>query len=270
MPSETSKVGPLTIPVVTSGTNTAIQDPTLIGLLDFFGFLIKDALDAKLTEQGGPVSSAAITDACPVAFRFPWDPADSFMRPHNINGAMVQPLPGLWAWEEGSTWSKEGSTLAIDAIERDIRLMYVFPQLATPDGIAARHGLMGAVCKAIAKGASRGAHAEYGYGDDAMGTPVWQSLSLVDLQFVSASYGRLAQTPTQGQQSGGRSGAEGYVHRFYPAVTASMSVIEHISPAEGDDGDLQLDGTLTIGVNDGQGATLDVLERVIISPHDLA
>ena len=268
--SDTVEVGLLSLPVAPSGTNTAIEDPTLIGLLDFLGFLIKDALDAKLTEQGGPVTSAAITDACPVGFRFPWDPQDNFMRPHNVGGAMVQPLPGLWAWEEGQLWSKEGSSLMVEAIEREIKVLYVFPQLATPDGMLARHGLMSAIGKTFARAAMIGLHHEYSYNGDPPGTPIWRSLNLVDFQYLKGAAGRLAQTPTAGAQQGGRGGAEGYVHRFYPAFTATFSVIEHVQPVSDDADTLQTDGTLTLAVDDGTSDPLDVLERTIISPHDQA
>lgn len=270
MAVDAAQIGLLTLPIANSGTNTAIEDPTLLGLLDFCGFLIKDALDAKLTEQGGPVTSAAITDACPVAYRFPWDPGDNFMRPHNVGGSMVVPLPGLWAWEESASWSKEGSTLMADAIEREIHILYVFPQLSTPDGIQARHGLMSAIGKSFARAASRGLHRDYAYGDDPPGTPIWRSLNLTDFQFVKGAAGRLAQTPTAASQQGGRGGAEGYVHRFFPSYKATFSVVEAITPLLVSDDNTQTDGTLTLAVDDGTSDPLDVLERTIISPHDQA
>jgi hypothetical protein len=182
---------------------------------------------------------------------------------------MRVPLPGLWAWEESSRYNRESSTLLWDAYEREIQLLYVFPQLATPDGMQARHGLVTAVSGAIKWAISVGYHAAYGFDGDAPGTPLWKTLGLVDLSLDSTSYGRLAQTPGSGVQQGGRAGSEGYTHRFFPAVRAKLSAIEHVVPIQIDGGTDQADGTLTIDVEDGQDPNaLEILERVIVSPHD--
>ena len=269
MPTETSAIGSAVVPVPSDGTNTTVEDRTLLGILDFLGFIIKEALDAKLTEQGGPVASTPLTDACPVDHRFPWDHGGSFMRPHVVDGVLTGvPLPGLWAWEVSSQWSKEGSTLVHDAIEREIKVQYIFPQLSLPDGINARHGLMGIVGKAIARAASRGLHMSYGYNGDGPGTPIWQSLNLLDFQFLRGAQGRLELVPAASTTQG-RNNASGAVQHFYPAYEATISVIERIEAPQGIPiTDETNDATLTIAVGDDVGDTIDVLERVIIAPRD--
>src|SRR5687768_12807793 len=120
MPTEQTYFGPHLLPLETAGQDSPIHDLTVVGIADFAGFLIKDALDAKLAEMRGPKDSAAITDACPVANRFYWAHNGTFMRVHPQTGSSIAPLPGLWVSRVSSQASAETETLLEQKAESEI------------------------------------------------------------------------------------------------------------------------------------------------------
>jgi hypothetical protein len=275
LPTDTSYVGPHLLPIPTAGNNSPIVDPIAAGLLDFFGYITKAAADSKLAEMGGPSSSAAITDALPAANRFGWNHNGSFMRPHPSSSTTVAPLPGAWCWCASTVPNRELSTLVRDALEHEYHIQYIYPQVQIPDGYEARSGLMRAIADQAARyfGPRRTRHPSYGYGADADGTPLFRSLNLLLIEFVRATPGQmLAQTPTNSAQgSMGRSGSEGHVQRFFPAVEIVLKVVAPVDnrqPIEPDD--ILNDTTVDISVGDNTASdAVPFVDAVLIAPRDL-
>lgn len=268
MPTQTSQVGAQVIPVPVAGANSFIAAPTVDGLLSFFGFLIRDGLSAKLAEMGGPITSAAISDACPVTNLFPYDHQGSFVRPQP--GSNVPALPALYCWETSSTEREE--TLFYQSNVRSITLQYIFPQLAKPNAMVGRHGLMGVIQKIFARGAARGYHPGFAFGTDAngiaypLGTTLIRSLGLVEWMFTSGQPGFLEPIPNIGSNAtvGSTSGA---VQRGFPAYQATFQVVERIFPPQPSTGDQISDGTTTIAILDGDNPqALDILVGVLLPP----
>ena len=267
MPTEQSYIGSALVPPATpTGDDIAYRDPLLVGLLAFFAFVIKEALDPVVTTQGGPTTSAPVADACP--YTFPWNHRNTFMRLHNVgDGTPVVPLPGLWAWSSGEVYSPEQSTLVYDSIERTIVLNYIFPELRLPDGYNARSGLMDLVGKAIQRGVSRGYHPDYDSG-----THLTQSLSLLGMVFEKGEVGAFESLPGESRAGGGgRSASSGFVQRFFPAYSATLKVVERIQqPVAEYPSDAMQDSTIAIYAGDDVGDTVETMNRVLVDPTDAA
>lgn len=250
MPSNTSAVGGLTIPVPTGGTDSDLADPTLLGLLDFLGFYIRNGLNDKLAEMGGPVSSAAITNACPAANLFPWKPEGTFVR-----GS----LPALFAWEESAEQDFERyATMLRDVVLRKIRVMYVFPQLVKDGGWNNRHGLVPAIGRIMFKAAERQRHPSYGYNGATAGELLKTSIGVHAFDIVEGAEGLLHPVPrAEGTNQ------RGQVERGYPSYSALFHVWEDIAPYQYDsDTDDLAAGNLNIEVDEGNtGTWLDHTDR---------
>lgn len=262
MPTETSLVGPQTIPVPIGGTDSDLEDPTLLGVLDFAGYLIKQALDAKLGEMGGPTTSAAISDACPTAHRFPWDHAGSFVRTLPATGAL--PLPGLWAWETAGRATEKYATMLYGTLERDITVQYIFPAVDRPNGMLNRHGLLSTLGRVFARMAERGRHPSYSYDGAPLGEPLRKSIGAIRLDFVGGTPGYLSPVPSNSSQSVATRGVA-LAQQVFPAYQARFTVWERIEPRDYvEPDDIMSDGSLILSVGDTPGGdTLDILERVL-------
>lgn len=261
-------VGTQTIPLPSVSANAPLRDPTLVGLLDYLGYWIKSALDTRLADLQGPESSSTITDACPTGHRFPWDHRGTFMRPQKTasDGTMSVPLPGLWAWIESDTTTDEGATLLCETVmNRVVRVDYVFPEVQLPDGISARSGLVTSVGRIIALALDQGRHPAYGYGSDADGTFITQSLRLMAARFVSGEPVGLIPRPTSSTAGAqGLARSDGAVQRFYPAYQARIHVMERIDPRALVLPDDRLsEMSVTIANGDDADDGLDILERVL-------
>lgn len=266
----TYRIGSSTVPVEAAGTNTRILDPLLLGLLDYFAFWIRLTLNDKLAEMGGPIDSNAITDACPSDHLFTWDHKSTFTRKHTINGVERVPLPGMWAWEESSTSTKEGATLWFGAVQRTIRLHWIFPELQVP-GFGGRAGMQRAVGDALLQACDKGLHQDYGYNGDPAGTLILTSLGLHTLSFERGAPGRLEERPTASVVgNGGAPASSGAVQRFFPAYDCTLKVIELIGQRDivlPDDA--LIEGRVTINHGEDANDTTLVLERTIPGPDEL-
>lgn len=272
MPS-TWKVGSETIPLQTVSANAPHRDPTLVGLLDYLGFWIKTSLDTRLSEFQGPNDSSIISDACPTGHRFPWNHNGTFARPQKVDdaGTMSVPLPGLWAWVTSETATDEGATLLCEAVlSRVVRVDYIFPELQLPDGINARSGLINSIGRTIALALDQGRHASYGYGSDADGTPICQSLRLLGARFVSGEPKGIITRPTSSTAGAqGHARSDGAVQRFFPVYEATIHVLERVDPrAVVLPDDRLIEGTLTIAQGDDATDALDVLDRILSPAPD--
>lgn len=272
MPTHTAYVGPTLLPVATAGANSAIRPALEVGVLDFVGFLIKEALDDKIAEMGGPKESAALTDACPSAYRFPFDHGGSFMRP--LPGETDPPLPGAWCWVVSTVPTTTGATLTRHCVEHTVRLDYIFPPLQIPGGFNARSGLMRAAGDQLLRYFGepfRTRHPSYGYGADADGTPLFRSLNCIDISATRITYRPKAIAPTGSSQGNvGRPGNEGHVQRFYPCLELELRVIAPIQQAQPiEPDDVLSDSTVVLNVGETVGDTTEFTDAVLIAPRDL-
>lgn len=241
-------VGALDVPALSGDTNTPIEDPTLAGLLDFAGYLIKWALDTRLAQLQGPTTSDPITDACPEANRYPYNPETAHVRVGK---------PALFAWWQGPSRVAQW-TMVYGKRERTIHLLYMFPETVLPNGMGARSGLLSIVDAVFAKLANEAAHPSYGYDGGAVGTPITQSLDLMRLVYEGGEASMAFEVPgntTAAEQ--GRAG--GQVQRGYPTLRGVFTVWERVGVSSGlDPEDVAGPLLATVRVNE-QGDMDDML-----------
>lgn len=265
MPSNNTTVGPQSLPVAAGAANAALDDTTLVGLLDYLGFWLRTSLNSKLAQQGGPTTSSAITDACPTTNLFAWNHMGTFVR-KNADEAL--PLPGLWAWEESQETTSEYATLLYEVVRREIRVQYIFPEVMIPKGYNARDGLIPTVARVFAKAAERGKHSAYGYGSDADGTPIWESCSWRFWQYRGGRFEAASMLPGQ-TSSAASQRAQGAEKRFFPSFVATFWIWERIGLQEAEATDAIADGSMTIQIaSDDNETGLDLMERVLESSDD--
>ena len=268
MPTNTSGVGPLVLPVPTTGQNSDLDDATLRGLLDFLGFWLRLSLNDKLAEQGGPTTAGAIASACPTTHLFPWQHQGTFVRP--LPGETYAPLPGLWAWEESAEATNEFATMLYECVKRTISVQYIFPELSAPKGIAGRNGLLASVMRTFAKAAEWGRHPTYGFDGDQINTPIATSCGWRNWAFKSARQVLESPMPGTGSTSQSAQRAGGAEKRFYPSLVATFEVWELIHLREPSGSDDMQPGGLIIQVLDEDISenALDVMERDLPTSDD--
>jgi hypothetical protein len=245
MPTDNTTVGPQSLPVASGGANSALEDRTLLGLLDYLGHWLRESLSVKTGEQQGPTTSDEIVDACPSSNLFPWNHQGTFVR--RIDDAL--PLPGLWAWEESQERTTDYATILYDVVRREIRVHYIFPQLLVGKGMQARHGLIPAVARVFAKAAERGRRSDYGYDGDAVNTAIWDSCAWRGFKYVGGRFEPAAMLPS-GNQTQSAQRAAGAEKRFYPSFVATFHIWERVGLQEADDGEELGIGDFTISVGD--------------------
>lgn len=268
MPTNTTGVGPLVLPVPTTGADSTLDDTTLVGLLDYLGFWLRLTLDAKLAEQGGPTTAGAVSSACPAEHLFPWDHQGTFVRPLPGGGAV--PLPGLWAWDESSEDTTEFATLLYDVIKRTITVQYIFPELTSPKGVVGRNGILAAVMRTFAKAAEWGKHPTYGFDGDAVGTPLQASCGWRTWRFKSAKQTMAATLPNTASSAQSAQRAAGAEKRFYPSLLATFEVWERVGLQEADAADDMVPGDLAIQIVDDSISddALTLMERTLDTDDD--
>jgi hypothetical protein len=263
MPTNTTGVGPLTLPIPTTGTNSDLDDVTLVGLLDYLAFWLRLTLNSKLAEQGGPTTAGAITDACPTSHLFPWHHQGTFVRP--LPGGGSVPLPGMWAWEESAEPTDEFATLLYDVVKRVITVQYIFPELTAPKGVVGRNGLLAAAMRTFANAAEWGRHPTYGFDGEAVNTPIATSCDWRHWRFKGSKQVLEASLPGTGSTSQAATRAAGAEKRFYPSLLATFEVWERVSLRTASVADDMVPGTTTIQIVDDSISdnALDVMERTL-------
>lgn len=243
-----STVATQALPVPTGDVDSVIDDPTVVGLLDFAGYMIKWALDSRLAQLHGPTSGAAVTDACPVANRYPFNPETTHVR---------LPKPALFMWWDGTSQTTQW-TMIYGRRVRQIKALYMFAETVLPGGMRARNGIPAIVDAVFAKIANERWHPSYGYDGDPAGTPIVQSLDLMDLGYNGGTAGMMFEVPgntTVADQ--GKTG--GQIQRGFPALTGTFTVWERVGVSTPEvPGDVQGDTLTTIAVNE-QGDTADTV-----------
>lgn len=214
MPTSTSPVGGLTLPIPAGTANSALADPTVTGLLAYLSWSLRNDIDAKLAVMAGMSSSA-----CPAANAFPWDPDTHFVR---------QSIPALYVWWPGQSRVFE-QTLVYSVRERPIHAMFVFDEHVAPSGLLGRAGLLAAVDACFAKAAERGRHASYTPTGHPAGKDILTALTLHRWAYEGAQQGQMAAPiPATSASPGGP--PEGNVKRGYPCLIGRFLVHERIAP----------------------------------------
>lgn len=246
MATQTTTIGGNTVPAPASIANPNCDDVTLLGLLDYFGFWIKYALDARLSTQLG-----AGGDACPLANRFPYDPGKYFVR---------NDLPALYIWHVESKYTPK--TVIFDERTRTLGLMYIYEELVAPDALGPRHGVVPAVDATFFRAVQRGNHPSYGYGNSPAGTPIILSLNLSKLLYKGGKAGFLMPVPAAAP----RSPNDGPILRGYPALQGQIEVSEIVNVDQMEDSDLAGDFPIHIETGDTTSDTVTILDGYLPAP----
>jgi hypothetical protein len=234
MPSASSNVGPLTLPLAPGAPDSAVDDPTVSGLADYLRFCIRFDLNAKLANLSG--TSA---DAVPAGNVFLWNPLQPgalFTRGRGDGAA--NPFPALYVWGGRGRMSEQ--TLVYDAEERDIGLVWLFDELLLPGALVDRSGLRNAVIKSIERAISRRAHPAYSYQGGPTGVPIAVSLGLSGrgILLTACDQGMLSPVPST---IGAAQASDQPAVRAFPAVMATLQVCERVQapgPVPADVGDV--------------------------------
>ena len=259
MPSTTTTVGGIAIPVTPGALNARLSDTTVDGLLDYIAYWLGFSLDAALA-QIAPTSPVAV----PTRNRFPFDPGTwHAWSPDGSNAA----YPALYLWWGGvSRRLEERETLVWQYRERVLHLAYIFEEQVYPTGASARSALMSLVDATLWRALDRGAHPSYSYGGGAPGVPISITLGLENLEYRGSQRTQLwQQIPSSSPQAGGS--GEFDIVRGCPALEAQIIVWERIGLDEPSIDDALGDTLLTINGSDGESKeTVEIMQRWLPSP----
>lgn len=243
-----SVVATQSLPVPTGTADGYLHDPTVVGLLDFAGYMIKWALDTRMAQLHGPTNGAVIADACPTANRYPYNPETTHVR---------LPKPALFMWWDGPSRVTQWTTIYARR-ERQIKALYMFAETVLPAGMKARNGIPAVVDAVFAKIANERRHPLYGYDGAPAGTTILQSLDLMHILYDGGVQGMMFEVPgntTVADQ--GKTG--GQVQRGYPALTGTFTVWERVGVSTMEDpGDVAGDVLASLETNE-QGDVDDTL-----------
>lgn len=239
MPSATSLVGALTLPVAAGTAQQRIADPVLDALLDFLAWSLGTDLSARLAQLTGTGATAV-----PTANRYAHDPQ------HPRGRSIRFQLPALFMWWGGQSTIAPYSTLRTRR-ERELSALYIFDELPGTDETVRREGLFAAADACFAKAAQGNGHPSYGYGSAAAGTPLTQSVGGIGSWAWRYIGGATVQRIGIDDASTGnvrRGAASG---RDFPAFAARFLVHELVAgPTLADPGDVLSDLQTELRAND--------------------
>jgi len=250
-----SSVGAITIPVAAGASLSAATDTIVAGILDFFAFTLKTALDAKLAALVG--TSA---DACPVANRFPYSQGTWWPR---------NPVPALYVTWEGKS-RPVPDTLVYNKRIRELSVFYVFDEIYAPDGLDAREALMALADSALATASSNGRHPSYTPPGGTAGQLLSWAIAepgMLAWEYTGGEYGRMMPVPMSDAKAGGD--GEGANVRFYPCLQGRVEVHERVGlDVSSDPADVNGDTLISIRV-DETGEAAEPLEIIsgVIAPY---
>ncbi len=265
MPTDTSAVGGLTLPIPAGGQDSALTDPVLVGLLDYLAHYLRASLNTKLAEMRGPTSAAAVSDVAPASRLYPWDHDGTWSRVIGTADTKLPdrlPQPAMWGWSGPETPDTTHSTIANEAVKRTLSIEWIFPELQVPDGTNNRAGLQHAVAATLWKAEERNRHETW-----AANAQVHETLGIMGWRILDCVPGRLQTRPQQIQQRQSQGGT-GDVKRYHPCVRARIEVVERIGDRTMvDPDDVLLDFTLDMNTaENGDPDTVTVLSRIAPGP----
>lgn len=210
MPSLSSTVGAEPIPVPSGTANSRIADVAVDGLLAYLGHWIKYALDPKLAVLLGPDPALQITDACPTANRFAYDPKGWW-----VQCILNTKLPGLWIWRK--SWKRIEYSTLYSWRESTIGLLYAFPEVLGPRGLPTWTAIPEVVDAAVTRAHQRGSHPTFAYCDKPAGTFFPHTITapgVLRWQYLDSTQALEAAGPATGSGAGGMPdiGLEQYVY----------------------------------------------------------
>ncbi len=225
----TSSLGALDIPVSLGASATPFVDPVVMGLLDFLGHCINDAIGDRLSQI-----RPGLTEACPAANRHAYDPRQSFVR---------NAMPALYIWWGGRSKNVE-HTVVRNRRDRDLNLLYVCGPVMYPDGAPVLAGVPAAVDAAIAQASDRGYHPTYG---SPPGTLLARQLAppgQLGWEYTGGQVGILEPIPRRGRKTD-----PNHQEDTFPALQGTIKVMElRVDSTAGDE--VLEPGSLTITVED--------------------
>ena len=247
---DASSVGVLALPIADSAVGATLADPTAYYLLHLAGLAIKEALDTRLL-RFRPENS--ITDACPVANRFNFDPTE----PRGFSVKL--PKPSLFVWWEGKSTTTQHTALRFIR-KRPLNLLYVFEELASMNSMTERHGLMNVVDSALFRMSQR--QINYSYNDGKTLSEVHGKRDNVCWEYSGGQPGRFGidEGPGAARRAAKKSG------RDWPALFATFMVEELVEPAQpGDDdtSEANLETLFNMDANAGEGESFDYFSRYL-------
>jgi len=266
MPGSSSVVGNLELPVPAGAQDSALDDPTLVGLLAYLGHWLSVSLDVKLASLRG--TNASTVGASPAANRFPWDPATYFVRGDEKGGTEASHFPALYAWRIGRPQYIQYSSTR-DLRKQTIGVAYIFDELTIPGALTRRSGLLSAVDAVFFSAMANGFHPSFGYNGAPAGTPIAVSLRLSGpgLSYDGGEHVNLAPVPGQSLARG--AGQDGHVLRAYPTLRAQFTAWELVEDfAAVDPTDVTPQMLLTIKANTHGGAVdaVEIMQRYLEAP----
>jgi hypothetical protein len=249
----TSLTGGLTLPIPAGVANSALNDPTVDGLLAYLAHCLRADLDAKLANIGGMSATAIATGAT-----YPWDPDTHFVR---------KSIPALYLFWPGTSKILD-ETVSYVRRERPLIACYVYDEHVMPNGLLARAGLLAAVDASFAKAAERGRHATHTPSGSVPGGSVRNALGLLGWGYDGAQRGEMAAAiPSTSSTPGGP--PEGNVKRGYPCLRAQFTVWERIyDDTSQDPADVTRDILANIEMSelDDQNDTLVIQQGYLVAP----
>lgn len=261
MPSNETNIGGLALPVPAGAASDPLPDPAALAILDYLGFWLRLMLNDKLVSMGGDVperSDETYGDACPAANLFPYNPMFGEIWRRN-------PKPALYVWWSGRSRTEQKTIVQKQRV-RELSLLWVFCEVQAPENDELRYGTMPAVDGVIRLAIEEGFHPDYGYGDDAPGTPLWRSAGAVDVVMGESRPGVLAPIPEGGDRV---AEARGQILNYYPAVMGSIMVTERIgrrTPSDPEDVNFGMSLTTKTNESADSAGGLDVVEIHIPGP----
>lgn len=259
MPTATSTVGPLDMPLPAGATESAVDDPTLSGLARYLAFWLNLDLNTKLANLPGTSSTAV-----PVDNVFLWDPGKYFVRGRG-DGAS-SPIPALYLWRMGRSQYARYSTV-YDMRLSTIGLLWAFDELVLPGSFEDRYGLVGAADASLFRAVQLGYHPSYTPVGGRAGTHIAVALSLCahGVLYDGGEQGLLSPIPEATEARG--VGGDGPVLRAYPSLRGTFRVWERVNGYLPLATDAAPELAVTMGVTDGDpSAPLPFFQRYLPGP----
>jgi hypothetical protein len=161
MPTPSSTVGPLVLPVPAGAPNSAVDDPTLTGLGAYLAFWLNADLNTKLVSLGTSRDDAStVVSAVPEGNVFCWDPRTpnaTFAR--GKGDGETYPLPALYLWDAADKRVMWSQLYAMR--ERQVMAAWIFEEAELPGWQVDRYGLRAAACATLFRAIEQGWHPSY-------------------------------------------------------------------------------------------------------------
>jgi hypothetical protein len=257
MPSATSPVGTIEIPLAAGASGATAADPIVDGVIDYVAWVLNSALNARLANW--PSYGGKFSQAVPTANRFAWNPLEP-------QGHMAKlPVPGLWIWWHGRDTHGE-HTLLQRKRTRDLRMLWVIPERPALSELERRAGLLSIASAALHRAGHWQRHPSYSYGSSAAGTPLYQTLADIGLLWFELLGCETLRFGIGAGQPGVPVPKERKPGRDYPALAAVWRIEELVgAKVMQNPDDLNRDHQVTIEATDGD-EPVEIMQGIVGAP----